>query len=88
MKAAARLAVMWVPVLLWGWLVVSTVGTVHDWAALHVTPVAGKPLSDFGVIVAYIGPIFLMLWAGMRIGLHYWPRDLTGPGRRNFATNE
>jgi hypothetical protein len=40
------------------------------------------------VIVAYVGPIVFMLWAGMRIGLHFWPRDLTGPGRRSFATNE
>ena len=88
MKAAARLAVMWMPVLLWGWLVVATVGTVHDWAALHVTPVTGKPLSDFGVIAAYVGPIFFWLWAGMRIGLHFWPRDLVGPEPRVFATNK
>jgi hypothetical protein len=88
MKAAARLAVMWVPVLLWAGLVVATVGTGHDWAALYVTPATGKPLSDFAVIAVYVGPIFLWLWASMRIGLHYWPRDLTGPEPRSFATNK
>jgi len=88
MKAAARLAVMWMPVLLWAWLVVATVGSVHDWAAVYMTPMVGKPLSDFGVIAFYIAPIFLMLWTGMRIGLHFWSRDLSGPGRRSFATTK
>lgn len=79
---------MWIPALIWAWLVTATAGETHIWAYAHVMPVAGKPLADFGVIVIYIAPMFFILWAGLRVGLYFWPRALTGLGQRTFVTNK